>query len=494
MRLLLFALALASCYSPNPPSGAYLCGVDGSCPSSQSCVCGQCVRKAADAACAFTVNASGAGTPNEHQQFSITVTAYQQDKTTPASGYNGTVDLSFRLPDGSKWCDVTPSTATLSGGSATLSVSLNRETIPPQTPLLTATGPGGASGSTGKVVVLAPPLVKDDTAIVDPAHAGAAFGWADAVVAEPAVIKVPGEGYRMYFTGAGSGTTGIGVATSTDGKSFTAKPAPVLTVTPGTFYSMSVTSAAVYPAAGGGWSMLFAGGTMAFSGDNVNDQLGIASSADGLSTFVVGNGGNPVLRNSMPGPPDCNYCADSLDFPSVLPLPAAADGGTSDSGTLMFFAARQKGSLESIARASLQGTRWVPEPSPVLEGDVGGEALLLAPVVLLDGSVYKMWYSFARLADFKTGQSFCDTPVYIGYATSSDGLYWVRSPSNRNALGLTATGWDAGMPALLAGSVIPLGDDPSSGVALYYSVWRKTTVGATMVCIAPNGIGRATRP
>jgi hypothetical protein len=485
-------LLLAGCYSPSPPSGAYLCGPSNACPSSQSCVCGQCVNKPGDAACAFSVDAMSTPPVAEHQGFQITIKALQADMTTPAS-YNGNVSLAFLLRDGSLWCDVTPSTVPLTNGTASPSISLNRETIPPQTPLLTVTGPAGSTGSTGHIVVYAPPLVKDVNPIVPPSGMGTSFGWADQVAAEPVVVK-SASGYNMYFTGFGSRSIGIGVATSTDGKSFTPQSAPILTPTPGTFYSMSVFAPAVMQTSSG-WTMLFSGSDMGYNPNTSSDQIGMATSADGVSGWSVGNGGKPVLRHRPNA--DCVYCDASLDFPALLPQAANADGGSD--GAMLFFAARQcanaacdSNSLVSIARATLDGTTWVPEPAPVLQGDVGGEALLLAPSLMLDGSVYKMWYSFARLKDVSVGADLCSgVPMFIGYATSTDGLYWVRSPSNRNALGPTAGTWDSAYTAMLVGSAIPLdGVNPSSGVAIYYSPWKKNVLN---IC-APNGIGRATRP
>jgi hypothetical protein len=494
----LVLLALAGCYSPNPPSGAYLCGVGNACPSSQSCVCGQCVRKAEDAACAFTVDATQGGmspTVTEHQSFPVKITALQMDATTPASGYQGTVELSFRLPDGSKWCDVTPSTATLQNGSATVTLSLNRETIPPQTPLLTATGPGGAAGSTGKVVVTAPSLTKDADPIVAPVRPASPFGWAANNLYEPVVLRDPGGGFRMYFSGSGpmsSGLAAIGVATSTDGKSFSAKPSPVMLPAAGSFYSLGVFNATAYPTSSG-WTMLFAGANMLTAAVEDVAQIGVATSSDGLGTFAVGNGGNPVIHNGQSGQADCNYCNSGVEFPSVVTQPQVGDGGT-PSSLILFFSAHQMGNLDSIGRATQSGDAWVPEPSPVLEGDLGGEAILLAPTVLLDGSVFKMWYSFARLADVKMNAQFCDIPVEIGYATSSDGLYWVRSPSNKNALGMTASGWDAGIKTLISGSVLTQGADASSGFMLYYTTVRHVNpLDMTSMCEI-NGIGRATRP
>jgi hypothetical protein len=162
----------------------------------------------------------------------------------------------------------------------------------------------------------------------------------------------------------------------------------------------------------------------------------------------------------------------------------------------MFLNANQTNGPVSIGRASsTDGIKFTAEPAPLLAGDVFGEALLLSPRVLLDGSVYKMWYSFAKLGDI-SASDFCMSKVGVGYATSSDGFYWIRSPSNPVMVG-DASGWDAGITAFLVGSAVPSdGSDAQNGISLYYSTFRQTTVkfvtGSVMTCL-PNGIGRATR-
>src|SRR5262249_23438559 len=147
---------------------------------------------------------------------------------------------------------------------------------------------------------------------------------------------------------------------------------------------------------------------------------------------------------------------------------------------------------------SSDGLSFVPEPAPVLNSDIGGEAILVSPQVMVDGTVYKMWYSFVSLADFRVGTQICDLLVSIGYATSSDGFYWVRSPRNSNfrALWVRAGvgGWDAPLPAFLANTALPIdGSDPRSGIALYYTPVRPLSADAASPCVS-NGIGRASRP
>jgi hypothetical protein len=104
-----------------------------------------------------------------------------------------------------------------------------------------------------------------------------------------------------------------------------------------------------------------------------------------------------------------------------------------------------------------------------------------------------MFYSFARLSDLKG--DLCASNVNIGYATSSDGFYWIRSPSNpvMSAMPL-GNGWDAAISAFLVGSIVPTdGSDAQNGLSLYYSTFRHQIILGLDQCL-PNGIGRATRP
>jgi hypothetical protein len=81
----------------------------------------------------------------------------------------------------------------------------------------------------------------------------------------------------------------------------------------------------------------------------------------------------------------------------------------------------------------------------------------------------------------------------IGYATSTDGRYWVRSPSNSPLPPIAgpAGAWEQTVTAFLAGGLIV---DPAApdGIILYYSTIRVVDVLGTQHCV-PNGIGRASR-
>jgi hypothetical protein len=490
---------LVGCYAPAAPSGAYRCSTaDSACPVGQHCVCSLCVNHDQDAACGFAVDATQAGSGvAEHQSFAVEISALQKGGD-PAGGFNDTVTLSFVLPDGSPWCDVKPATVKLDKGKATAMVTLNRETIPPQKPKLRAVFAGNQGESAG-IQVVAPAFTKDAAAVVPPVGAARSFGWSETFVAEPAILH-DATGYRMYFIGyslrAGARTS-IGLATSTDGRSFTAQPQPVWGPADGSWYSGSVQGPAPFFTQKG-ISLGFTGTEMT-ADLTPKGQIGVATSSDGIS-FTVGNGGQPSIHRDTPmHMADCDYCSDGIDFATVLDDPGNPGSGTGPAGKLMFFSGSSTARTAAIGRASSSddGKTWTPEPAPVLQGDIGGEAILIAPHVLLDGSVFKMWYSFARLQDvLNSTADLCGTPVHVGYATSSDGFYWVRSPSNSKspAIAKTDNGWDAGVNALVAGSAVPLdGNDPANGIALYYTTLRHVVENDPgSLCVA-NGIGRSTR-
>jgi hypothetical protein len=444
-----------------------------------------CVKHVHDSSCSFDVAIDGAPlTVQEHRPFRVSVRAKAADGAL-ADGFNGTVDLSFVLGDGTRWADVRPSTLALQDGAGSQLVTINRETIPPQAPLLTASWLG-ATGAAGGVQVVPPTFVKDAAAIGNPGYA-----WATANASSPAVVW-DGAQFRMYFVGTDPTVQNkLGLATSPDGKTFTPMPAAIFPAAGSNFPPMNVSlfSAAPYRVADG-WRFAFYSQE---STQSVPYDIELVGSADGMSNFMQLAGGSAILSRTS-----CSYCNDQVWYPTVLEQPVTnADAGASE--WLMFFSALRCNApggcngfsnvSTSIGRArSTDGEMFVPEPAPVLSGDTGGEVYLASPWVLRDGSVYKLWYAFTRTLGLMVSPCDQAARVEIGYATSTDGFYWVRSPSNP-VVTLGGAGWDQGTPSLLLGSVIPAdGTDPESGLQLYYSGFR--SLPSYPFCF-PSGIGRA---
>ena len=65
------------------------------------------------------------------------------------------------------------------------------------------------------------------------------------------------------------------------------------------------------------------------------------------------------------------------------------------------------------------------------------------PCVLHDGDIYRMWYSYRGLTDYRTNPA---TSYRLGYAESPDGLQWTRSDAEAGLERSTA-GWDSEMIA-----------------------------------------------
>lgn len=481
-RALVVAALLAGCYSPSPPSGGYLCSAaKQACPSGQRCLCGLCVAKETDAACGFRVSLEGAAPKEveEHQSFPLVIEALAGDGA-PATGFGGTVQLA------SSWGDVTPSEVTLKDGKTTAMVALNRETIAPQVARIKVTFHESNAGESPGISVKVPKLKVQPTEIMPTAVNP--WGWARAFAAEPNVIFTGGQ-WRMYFIGADASRIGVGVATSADGTLYVPQAEPVL-VQPEVALSPSAYQV-------GGEQLMAYGYT---------DGIRIAGSSDGLMQFT------PLPGKPALGIGACGYCDGGVNFPQVF---VEADGSHT-----MFFSAFDDKYLVSIGRAgSTDGKTWTPEPAPLLAGDLTGETVLLSPRVLRDGTGYKMWYSYSRLqirGCTGTGQGTCplgqvcvmnicradaddpfapfcepDADVHVGYATSADGYFWTRSPSNP----VIAVGVDTapGTRAIIVSSAVPTdGEDPARGITIFYSSFSRAALFNNR-CV-PNGITRATRP
>jgi hypothetical protein len=483
------ALLCAACYRPAPPSGAYLCeeGTANGCPVGQTCECGLCVNDVKDAACAFRLLFSGGASEisvEEHQPFALTVEALNRSGAV-AAGYNGPVELS------ANWGDVLPATLTLAAGRVSDMVTLNRETLPPSVATLTARFGDKSSGKSGRINVKAPAFA------VEPKGIEAPFGWADQIVAQANVVRI-GATFHMSFVGV-SGLVvqqmGIGAATSTDGKTFTAAGAPILPMAMG---QSSAQSPSLYTRPGKAYLAL----DNVLSGDT--SRIILAEALNPTSTFTRLT--QPAILATQ-----CAYCERGVSFPHVIEdtsVPADENGLRP---LVMFFAAERcatdacTGDVVAVGRAtSTDGLNWTPEPAPVLSSDFTDEAVLISPRVLIDGTVWKMWYSFARLGNVPVGMPsldvFCDSraEIMVGYATSSDGFFWVRSPHNPvlrpgnplQNIPPSSPNIPQGTRSILVSSVTPSdGINTSSGVVLHYSPFRRSGLN----CL-PSGVYRAVRP
>jgi hypothetical protein len=502
--LLLSMLLLGACYRPNAQSGAYLCGDNDACPDGLSCECGQCVQHPSQAACSFDISspmatASKVGLTlkvDEHQPFPISVAAYAKDGS-PATGFSGTITLSSTWGDvcvGTDGCLGLPNQVSLQGGAGTATIQLNRETIPPQSVLLRAELAGNVGISNKlRITVTAPLFARDDKPIVPPITAlpSTSFGYATQNLGGPSVIKTK-SGWSMYFFArlgpSDQPRSTIGVATSTDGKTFSPPNTPL--------YESDGTAATAtgVPSAYDDGSA-----THVYVGRQVKPPIGFST----ISSLTASGSGTAALDPNAPVslldmPADCGFCT-AVDVPQVVNDPNPSLNGGMPNATLMFFSALQSAITSSMNPVAVvrayapDGVNYTVDPAPILQS-TRDESILYSPRVIVDGTTYKMFYSVTpagsgALADLDP----CGAPYHVGYATSSDGLYWVRSPTNTGAnhvldVNTTAGAWDTGA-SVLVGSVVPVdGKDPSTGLMMYYSVFSRQV----LTCVT-NGIGRAVR-
>jgi predicted GH43/DUF377 family glycosyl hydrolase len=164
---------------------------------------------------------------------------------------------------------------------------------------------------------------------------------------------------------------------------------------------------------------------MWYAGANSNQldtwRIGLAKTDNPAKTWTRSD--TPVLI-----PTQGSWDSKSIGTPRVL----KASGtymmwytGTDDSGTTAIGLA-----------TSTDGENWTKyQQNPVItRGDAGSWEAdgTSAPAVLLDGTIYRMWYA---------GYSNSLKKIQIGYATSLDGKTWTKSAGNPAMSGTTG-GWD----------------------------------------------------
>ena len=244
--------------------------------------------------------------------------------------------------------------------------------------------------------------------VANPILAPAPSGWDDFQISSPAVIKAGGI-FLLYYEGEDSAThtRKIGVATSTDGITWTKSPSnPVLS-----------------PGAAGSWDALevrypvvhFDGTTyrMWYWGKNNTDStssqaaamIGLATSPDGV-TWTKRT--SPVLGTAYGGS-------------GYIPGTVVQNAGQ----FLMWY----ESPFGAIGRAtSTDGINWTDSGNVRSTPSFNGKR----PSVLLDGTTYRMWFGKTNSlgAGILGGPSVRNSN--IGYASSADGVNWTvytQSPS-----------------------------------------------------------------
>ncbi len=155
---------------------------------------------------------------------------------------------------------------------------------------------------------------------------------------------------------------------------------------------------------------------------NAPPAIGYATSPDGFHWTKYAN--NPVL-NSTPG----TFENDAVFEPVVV-----YDGTRFH---MWYAGASQSGTAYAVGYAtSSDGINWTKHANnPVLQPSPAGswdEQGVFPSAVIIDGSIFKMWYSGIKQDVARTG-----------YATSSDGINWTKHASNPVLEVGPAGSWDS---------------------------------------------------
>jgi hypothetical protein len=386
----------------------------------------------------------------EDSTFALTLSAFAADGT-PSSALSG------RLLITSDRGDVRPSSVTvpsLPGGKLTIKVRLNREGAANLRVLIDE-----AQLRTAPWTVHVGALRFKDPADQPILARGARDEWDDRHVQQPSVIRVPDDQggpfagkYLMYYRGRNAGLTqsGVGVALSDDGLTWRrAEINPVLPyeeLGPRRFIDYSEPDVHLD---NGGFRMWLTGTTQNES------HIVHAVSDDGLQWDRPDE--DPVLRASSQRDWDELW----VFAPSMVSVGrgwACWYGGFTTDGDF------------GIGHAtSGDGIRWTKhEPNPVLPPGARPQewdAITVdKPTVILDGTVYRMWYTGDQVFTDSTAD-----PWKIGYATSTDGIHWEKSPDNPVLIPSRIDGrYDKVRVANPAAVQVPHPDDPDRLVVRLY--------------------------
>lgn len=171
------------------------------------------------------------------------------------------------------------------------------------------------------------------------------------------------------------------------------------------------------------YSMWYTGGGINYPPDTLlRARICYATSTDGINWTKYA--GNPVLDVSYTGGWDSiGVETVSIIIDSLAPATERYK---------MWYAGQYFNSYRyDIGYAfSSDGINWVKHANPVLQVGASGEwdnGFLEGPSVIKDGSTYKMWYCGYDAIPDGIG---ADGKANIGYATSIDGINWVKYAGN----------------------------------------------------------------
>lgn len=93
---------------------------------------------------------------------------------------------------------------------------------------------------------------------------------------------------------------------------------------------------------------------------------------------------------------------------------------------------------------SPDGINWTRNGTVAIDYKNENEAGLVKASVLIENGIYKMWYSYRNLQNYRVDSA---QSYRIGYAESQNGINWVRMDEKMNDFQLSEIGWDSLMLA-----------------------------------------------
>ncbi len=237
---------------------------------------------------------------------------------------------------------------------------------------------------------------------------GNAGTWDEQGVYDPSVI-LDGSTYKMWYRGSASDIGALGYATSTDGVTWVKSGSnPILVSGTAGAWDASDVSGPTVIKDGSTYKMWYAGKSDSNPDYWYRMAIGYATSSDGVTW--VKSGSNPVLVAGTAGAWD-DY---EVSSPTVI-----KDGSTYK---MWYTGTAEAGNMVIGYATSSDGVTWVKSGSnPVVSVGSAGEwdaSYVYDPSVTYNGCQYELWYTGSR------------DITAIGYATSTDGVAWVKSGSN----------------------------------------------------------------